>query len=563
MKKILLSIGIIAFAGFALAAGGTGAFFSDTETSTGNTFTAGAIDLKIDNTSYYNGVASPNTSWSLVDLTIEKFFNFDDVKPGDTGEDTISLHVDSNDSYLCANVTLTSDDDNSLNEPESLDGDTTGGVGEGELADAINFIWWADDGDNVLETGENTLPGGPIGALDVGESATVTLADSVTNIWTGIGGPVTGNSTVYIGKAWCFGPIAAAPLAQDGSGIILNPSLDNDGNQTAGQPADGGISCSGAGLNNITQTDSLTADVSFSAVQARHNDDFLCTRPESTTLTLVKNVINNNLGVALATDWTLSAAGPTPISGVTASLGVTAAVVTPGIYTLSESAGPGGYTASTYSCSVNGGATVSSNTVTLAAGDNAVCTITNDDNSPQACLPTQEWADSVVTSSQGTRKNGTAVLVARSNSNAALGAAETTGSIYDNPPPANSTFFSLGFKLGTPLVGGSATLQYTNNIILNGTGNDIKVYEVTGGTSYPDEHIKIEASQNGVTWFTLVADGVRDAEADLQTAGLAWAKYVRVTDVSPTAPFEATADAFDLDAVKALNCAQPVIPQVS
>jgi len=81
MKRILLSLAIVTLAGSVAALGSTGAFFSDTETSLGNTFTAGAIDLKIDNTSYYNGAATSGTSWDLRDLTIEKFFNFLAVLP--------------------------------------------------------------------------------------------------------------------------------------------------------------------------------------------------------------------------------------------------------------------------------------------------------------------------------------------------------------------------------------------------------------------------------------------------------------------------------------------------
>ncbi|MES2966749.1 MAG: TasA family protein, partial [Patescibacteria group bacterium] len=77
MKKIITSVGMIVFIG-ALVAGGTGAFFSDTETSTANVFTAGAIDLKVDNESYYNGVLNTATTWTQTDLTIEKFFNFMD-----------------------------------------------------------------------------------------------------------------------------------------------------------------------------------------------------------------------------------------------------------------------------------------------------------------------------------------------------------------------------------------------------------------------------------------------------------------------------------------------------
>ena len=60
-KRILLSLGMIVFVAVA-AIGATGAFFSDTETSTGNTFTADAIDLGIDNHSYYNGVLNASTT---------------------------------------------------------------------------------------------------------------------------------------------------------------------------------------------------------------------------------------------------------------------------------------------------------------------------------------------------------------------------------------------------------------------------------------------------------------------------------------------------------------------
>lgn len=102
----------------AIVAGGTGAFFSDTETSTGNVFTAGAIDLTVDSEAHYNGmICVPNTTttenltdyywqpegegtlqpyypaqgspcfgtWEATDLGAQTFFNYDDVKPGDEG----------------------------------------------------------------------------------------------------------------------------------------------------------------------------------------------------------------------------------------------------------------------------------------------------------------------------------------------------------------------------------------------------------------------------------------------------------------------------------------------
>lgn len=256
--------------------GATGAFFSDTETSTGNIFTAGAIDLGLDNVSYLNGVLHEGTSWLLTyDLDDTNgpyfFFNFDDIKPGDWGEDTISLHVNNNDAWVCADVTLTSDNENDVVEPEADLSDTGP---DGELASHVTFIWWADDGDNVLEDDETVLPGGPLGVLGVGGTATVTIADANNNIFTGQSNDPLVSFTEgsepteiirYIGKAWCFGTLTPTPVP---AGEGVNPTVAS------------GFSCDGEGENNITQTDSMTADISFRAVQSRNNESFLCGQQE-------------------------------------------------------------------------------------------------------------------------------------------------------------------------------------------------------------------------------------------------------------------------------------------
>src|SRR3989338_1669291 len=92
--RIALSLASIATAG-ALIAGATFALFTDTETSSGNTFTAGGLDLLVDNECHYNEPAdnTPNcptppegglTSWTSTNLGVaHKFFYFTDVKPGD------------------------------------------------------------------------------------------------------------------------------------------------------------------------------------------------------------------------------------------------------------------------------------------------------------------------------------------------------------------------------------------------------------------------------------------------------------------------------------------------
>ncbi len=280
MKKILgslLTIGLIAsFAVFL-----TSSFFSDTETSKDNVLEAGSLDLKIDNESYYNGALNQNTTWSLDDLTNQLFFNFTDIKPDDYGEDTISLHAE-NDYWACMEIEVTKDDDVSCTEPEKADDPKCGVPGEepnsdnfdGELGGVLNFVWWVDDGDNVFELGENILDEG--NATKYINGKLLILADSSKNVFE-LAGSLLGTKTYYIGKAWCFGTLGKAPLPQAN---YDNPSGNNDQVNGAGTPEDGGFTCDGTFLNNATQTDSLLGDISFSAVQARHNPDFLCSGEE-------------------------------------------------------------------------------------------------------------------------------------------------------------------------------------------------------------------------------------------------------------------------------------------
>ncbi len=273
--KVMVS-GAVILAAAALIIGGTFAFFSDTETSTGNTLVAGAIDLKIDNESYVidylvDGAVNPtgqlvpnsNTSWVLSDLTIEKFFNFEDLKPGDYGEDTISLHVENNDAYLCAAARITADLDNDITEPEDevsgANNDNNDGTTDGDLDSQVNIAFWGDDGDNVFEVGENVFLQGPISGL--GQAGKIALADSTTNIW-GPVAPVPGASTQYIGKEWCFGTLTPSPVAAGTGGPIARGT---------------GFTCSGAAsIDNIAQTDSVVGDLQFYAVQSRNNSTFTC-----------------------------------------------------------------------------------------------------------------------------------------------------------------------------------------------------------------------------------------------------------------------------------------------
>jgi len=461
----------------ALVVGASSAFFSDAEHARGNTFAAGVIDLTVDNESYYNGNKCENvgtteapdwqwvgesvypepgtpctTSWELDDLSNgHLFFDFTDVKPDDEGEDTISLHVTTNDAWACMNVALTSDDDASSAEPELSAGDQEDdedNVWDGELAEHLEFVWWADDGDNVLEDGEALLSDGVETLYDLATSSgvfSVALADAADNVWSGQGGvPLDAGTTYYVGKAWCLGTLSEARLTDD----------SDDGPLVRGT----GVVCDGTTIPdvNMLQTDSATLDVSFFTLQARHNDDYRCPEPE------------------------------TP---------------------------------------------------------------------PLACEITQTYADEVVYVDQGLRKNGTAVLAARSDTSKALGAPQSTGTPYDDTSDTSiaNGFFSLGFPSTDPDRAAEIVLSFNDNYVVNATGTDLKLWEVTGGTSYPDEQVDVYVGNTPTGPWTQVGVGVtRDAELDL--GSVTAARYVRIVDASNIGLFESAADGFDLDAVQALNC---------
>jgi choice-of-anchor A domain-containing protein len=97
--------------------------------------------------------------------------------------------------------------------------------------------------------------------------------------------------------------------------------------------------------------------------------------PPTASLTLVKKVINDDNGSAQPSDWTLSAVGKTPMSGLGGSRAVRREQLDPGSYVLTED-GPGGYDSLGWSCD---GGTLVGNVITLADGDHVTCTLTNDD----------------------------------------------------------------------------------------------------------------------------------------------------------------------------------------
>lgn len=279
--------------------------------ATGFTFAMGnhksKFDLRIDSTAFYNGAAVPTSTWSLKNLHpyADKFFNFDDVKPGDHGTTTISFHVNK-DAWVCLDFEKLKEYENGQNEPE-MEADASGGANSGELADGTEFFAWYDDGDNVFEAGEQAIFGTTTGkqaATKVFNNKTYPLADSV------VGGAFTASTTRYVGITWCAGDLTV-------------------------NVATAAIQCDGEALGNEAQTDSFSVDVSIRAEGAKDNKKFKCVKKGTTCeysgpVTVVINnsaTVTNTTTSSSNTGGNYAGPGGTVVTGNATSTSSTANII--------------------------------------------------------------------------------------------------------------------------------------------------------------------------------------------------------------------------------------------
>lgn len=152
MKKILTSLSIIGLVA-TMAISATVAYYGDTETSTDNTFTAGSIDLKIDYKCEDDLCEVPFKNLGVGDNFFGRAPLYCDIKPGDSGEVTISWHVTNNKAWGRMTIADIQDFEYGCSEPEEKYPDPTCGLGSldpganlGELSQYMTFTAWMDEG---------------------------------------------------------------------------------------------------------------------------------------------------------------------------------------------------------------------------------------------------------------------------------------------------------------------------------------------------------------------------------------------------------------------------------
>ncbi|ELZ58027.1 MULTISPECIES: SipW-dependent-type signal peptide-containing protein [Halorubrum] len=208
-RKLLAGLGAVGVAS-AGAGLGTTAYFNDTETFAGNTLTAGELDLLVDWQQTYDfgdgkafvnahpdhdgdgeqSIAADNPDGQLrysdfpdeededsnganipvldcenipplseadfredpvTGEPMDTLVQFSDVKPGDTGEITFSLHLCDNPGYVWIQAGNVSESGGSLTDPEAV----VDPGNEGNLAEFIDAkLWYDEDCDNVYDGAE-------------------------------------------------------------------------------------------------------------------------------------------------------------------------------------------------------------------------------------------------------------------------------------------------------------------------------------------------------------------------------------------------------------------------
>jgi hypothetical protein len=213
----------------------------------GITFATYGVDLKIDSKGWYNGTLIPSATWGMKNLVpgVDKFFEFDDIKPGDIGCEVISLHVKNTDAWMCLDFQNLSESEGGMNEPEGNEDNTPN---DPELADGTEFFGWMDDGDGVYEPPTEK----PIFGTST-QAASYVLASTTYAIADSRGGSLAcrKNTKRYVGMCWCAGD------------LVVDPTT-------------GKMTCDATALGNSAQTDSFSVDVRLRAADAKTQPTFSC-----------------------------------------------------------------------------------------------------------------------------------------------------------------------------------------------------------------------------------------------------------------------------------------------
>ncbi len=161
-----------------IAAGATKAYFSDTETSNDNTFTAGTLDLTVDGNNGVNTIKFTIANMKpgdTIGASTEGFF----TNPGNvqcTGGAGYTKfwtmrNIGNVDGYLDLESIVKTETENTVLEPETEAGDVTSSTGE--LLGRLQTVVWVDADNNHCIANSEQIYRGPLSGLNATEMNTL------------------------------------------------------------------------------------------------------------------------------------------------------------------------------------------------------------------------------------------------------------------------------------------------------------------------------------------------------------------------------------------------------
>jgi uncharacterized repeat protein (TIGR01451 family) len=385
--------------------------------------------------------------------------------------------------------------------------------------------WTCSNGVTVNGSGQITLANGQSTSCTINnddQAATLTLVKTVTNdnggtapasAWT-----LTATGPTTISGATGTGAVTGAAVS---AGTYALGESGPAGYNATAWSCTNGITVNGSGQITLANGASTTCTI--------NNDD------QAATLTLAKTVTNDNGGTAAATAWTLTATGPTTISGTSGAGAVTGASVSAGDYTLSESIGPNGYAASAWSCT-NGVVVSGGNQITLANGQSTLCTINNDDQAATLTLVktvTNNDGGSALATAWTLAATGPTPISGASGTGAVTGAPVSAGTytLSESGGPSGYTAGTWGCTNGVTVTGGQSTLANGQSTTCTIDNDDDKVSDLSiSKTDSPDPVRAGETLTYTLTITnggpTTIAAGDTFTVADTLPSGLTGCSYL-------------------------------------
>ena len=397
----------------------------------------------------------------------------------------------------------------------------------------------AIESDWTLSAGSNNVTGSPAGLEATNQAGTYSLSETgptgytltsltcdnnpgveITDVTIGLGETIT---CVFVNDDDAASLILAKDVINDNGGTAIESdwTLSAGSNNVTGSPAGleatnqaGTYSLSETGPTGYTLT-SLTCDnnpgVEITDVTIGLGETITCVfvnDDDAASLILAKDVINDNGGTAIESDWTLSA-GSNNVTGSPAGLEATNQA---GTYSLSET-GPTGYTLTSLTCDNNPGVEITD--VTIGLGETITCVFVNDDDEPSLTL--------VKVVDNGANPGGTAT-----EADFTLTATGPTG--FDGPGPSvsNGASFDAGiYDLSESgpsgylasdwdCVGGSQT---DGDTVAVGLGEDVTC-TITNTAMGMTTLLKLTngAENQTMNWnFTLTGPGVDESDSSPPT----------------------------------------------